>query len=500
MSTIFGSPNDAYALGSQVRVDTEAHEDLQKAVQEAPKDEAGKTDPLRVLQLAAQGAMQAGHVQVADKFLKQSQTYQAQSTETQLNEFKLQHQKTDAAISQLQTAGTPEDARKLIMSGPAPENVKMQLVSELSKIGDNPEAYKTWRKQHEDALLTTKERTEAGIKLLELARKDKHDEDTRKHQLEMERIAARRGAGGDGNSKEETYQEHKYQDRAFKLDDEYSAEKSRIRKLDPKKYTEADKNKLLTDAQIDYEERKADLENSRPTKSKTAPTAQDAPPEAVSILQSNPSKKAKEDFDKVFGPGAADKALKAATISSTQKTHDGYPARANSDGSYSTEVSITVTNPRLNNGKPTNIPSLWKGKEVDEETAVKNAIASGKNYKAYSSIDAAVTAAKDRSKAGGAGAGPQYKNELSDEEQLQEDLSKATGVQERNAIRNDYNVRQERKAKAAKQQEASAKTSKKIADTITKAKGLGLVPAGMSGSELKFIDPKTGKVVLESEL
>jgi hypothetical protein len=53
---------------------------------------------------------------------------------------------------------------------------------------------------------------------------------------------------------------------------------------------------------------------------------------------------------------------------SNAKTHDGYPARKNSDGSYSTEVSITVTNPKLNGGKPTNIPSLWEGKEVDEDT------------------------------------------------------------------------------------------------------------------------------------
>lgn len=85
-------------------------------------------------------------------------------------------------------------------------------------------------------------------------------------------------------------------------------------------------------------------------------------------------------------------------------THDGLPARANADGSYSTEVSITVTDPRLNGGKPTNIPSLWGGKEVDEDTAVKNAIASGKTYQSFGSVDQAVGAAKSRSEAGGAGA------------------------------------------------------------------------------------------------
>ena len=87
-------------------------------------------------------------------------------------------------------------------------------------------------------------------------------------------------------------------------------------------------------------------------------------------------------------------------------THDGLPARQNADGSYSTEVSITVTDPRLNGGKPTNIPSLWGGKEVDENTAVKNALSSGKAYQAFGSIDEAVSAAQSRSQAGGAGAAP----------------------------------------------------------------------------------------------
>lgn len=90
---------------------------------------------------------------------------------------------------------------------------------------------------------------------------------------------------------------------------------------------------------------------------------------------------------------------------STLLTHDGYPARRNPDGSDSTEVSITVTDPRLNEGKPTNIPSLWAGKEVDEDTAVNNALKSGKTYKSFDSIANAVKAAEERSNAGGASAG-----------------------------------------------------------------------------------------------
>jgi hypothetical protein len=91
------------------------------------------------------------------------------------------------------------------------------------------------------------------------------------------------------------------------------------------------------------------------------------------------------------------------------QTQDGYPARQNADGSYSTEMSITVTDPRLNGGRPTNIPSLWKGREVPQEQAITNALATRKPYAAFNSIDEAVQAAKARSAAGGAAAGPWQK-------------------------------------------------------------------------------------------
>ncbi len=83
-------------------------------------------------------------------------------------------------------------------------------------------------------------------------------------------------------------------------------------------------------------------------------------------------------------------------------THDGHPARKNTDGSFSTEVSITVMDPRLNNGRPTNIPSLWKGVEVDEDTAVQNALASGRRFTSFDSIEAAINAARARSAQKGA--------------------------------------------------------------------------------------------------
>ena len=110
--------------------------------------------------------------------------------------------------------------------------------------------------------------------------------------------------------------------------------------------------------------------------------------------------------DKSTGSKAVEGKIPSAKggMPTNAKTHDGYPARKNADGSYSTELSITVTNPKLNGGKPTNIPSLWKGKEVNEETAVANALASGAKYDSFSTIPEAVSAAKEKSKGGGAAA------------------------------------------------------------------------------------------------
>jgi len=129
-------------------------------------------------------------------------------------------------------------------------------------------------------------------------------------------------------------------------------------------------------------------------------------PTEVGSIKSNMLKKIDAQLStlQLEEPGAKKKVEAAPTVPTGAKTHDGFPARKNADGSYSTEVSITVTNPKLNDGKPTNIPSLWKGKEVDENTAVENALATGKKYESFPTIAEAVTAAKERSNAGGAGA------------------------------------------------------------------------------------------------
>lgn len=76
---------------------------------------------------------------------------------------------------------------------------------------------------------------------------------------------------------------------------------------------------------------------------------------------------------------------------------NGRPMLQNSDGSVSTEESITVTDPQLNGGKPTNIPSIWNGQRLREGQAVAAAMQSGQRFPAFGSIDEAVQAAQARS-------------------------------------------------------------------------------------------------------
>jgi hypothetical protein len=90
------------------------------------------------------------------------------------------------------------------------------------------------------------------------------------------------------------------------------------------------------------------------------------------------------------------------------KTHDGLSVVENDSGEVMSEVSITVTDPRLNKGKPTNIPSLWGGKIVDEDVAVTNALKTKKEYRSFESIDEAVNDAVRKSNAGGANAPATY--------------------------------------------------------------------------------------------
>lgn len=72
----------------------------------------------------------------------------------------------------------------------------------------------------------------------------------------------------------------------------------------------------------------------------------------------------------------------------------------NPDGSWSSEISVTVTNPILNAGKPTVIPSLWlvdgNAVQVNEDTAARYAVQSGLKFQSFDTMAAAEKFATDR--------------------------------------------------------------------------------------------------------
>lgn len=80
------------------------------------------------------------------------------------------------------------------------------------------------------------------------------------------------------------------------------------------------------------------------------------------------------------------------------------PLVENEDDTYSSELSITVEDPRINDGMPTNIPSMYGGKELSQEEAIAIVAdaggvdpETGRELKGFGSIDEAVQSAKSRS-------------------------------------------------------------------------------------------------------
>lgn len=75
----------------------------------------------------------------------------------------------------------------------------------------------------------------------------------------------------------------------------------------------------------------------------------------------------------------------------------------NPDGSWSSEITVTVTDPRLNNGQPTVVPSLWlvdgKPVRVNEDAAVDMALKSGLAFQGFPDMAAAEKFANDRESA-----------------------------------------------------------------------------------------------------
>ena len=90
----------------------------------------------------------------------------------------------------------------------------------------------------------------------------------------------------------------------------------------------------------------------------------------------------------------------------------------NDDGTRSTERSITITSPLINDGRPTNIPTIFvdrgkitaldavpglkEGSQELEDAAIDMALRSRQNFPAFGSIKEAVASAVARSEGGGA--------------------------------------------------------------------------------------------------
>jgi len=66
----------------------------------------------------------------------------------------------------------------------------------------------------------------------------------------------------------------------------------------------------------------------------------------------------------------------------------------NEDGTVSSIRSMSVEDERLNAGKPTLIPSIWDGKELDPAAASDRAVESGTKWPAYDSNEQATAASK----------------------------------------------------------------------------------------------------------
>lgn len=123
-------------------------------------------------------------------------------------------------------------------------------------------------------------------------------------------------------------------------------------------------------------------------------------PKAVSTLLATAAEQAKriKDLENKTGVGAIGSDYRQSLIA-TGENHPltGRPILRTPSGDVATEMGITVMDPRLNGGKPTNLPSIWGGKSLGDRDAVTAALNSGQKFAAYKSIPAAVKASKEHS-------------------------------------------------------------------------------------------------------
>ena len=86
-------------------------------------------------------------------------------------------------------------------------------------------------------------------------------------------------------------------------------------------------------------------------------------------------------------------------------TKKGRPLFQDSDGNFVSEKTVTVTDPRVNDGKPTNIPTVYDGRILTEDQAIQVVAeskgidpVSGEQLKPFDTIEEAIQAAEERSK------------------------------------------------------------------------------------------------------
>ncbi len=134
-------------------------------------------------------------------------------------------------------------------------------------------------------------------------------------------------------------------------------------------------------------------------------------------IETEPGSVTEDDLARVVGKGGEPKFVLPTPEQQQKNALTGELGQVKN----SSEISITVTDSRLNGGKPTNIPTLVKGQinidrltetleptEEQQEVAIKRAaerVAAGATLPSYASIDEAVNAAVARSDAKEIGGG-----------------------------------------------------------------------------------------------
>ena len=456
-------------------------------LKQAQSESGPGADLFTTYQKAGQMAMQSGNTRVADKFLKQANEYKGEALKQHITELKVHQGEVEALYQDLQGSKTKEDllgrVNKAAANGRLSEAEKLEYSGAINKLTD--EQVPAFIEEAGKKTLGYKEQLDVQSKIAHDALETEKFKETKRHNIQTERNqaqnASRRETPADKRKADiATYQEKKLIDQIDRIDDDarkatqaietkvagkgYDSVKAEqeIKAIEAKRKID----KQFAQKNLDKFRKETDGGSDKPEPKATTSTDTPPPADHVKYLEQNPTTENKASFDKEYGPGSADKALKGAkTPAKESPKEQAIPTLIHpSNGSTMKPEDVKGYADRNTNGDiPAALDILKRRQGFTEKTS-------------------------------------NSKKELTDEEQLAEDLSKATGVQERNAIRNDYNIRQDRKAKQAKQKAIAAKGKEKTEAAIAKAQKQGLVLSGMSGTQLKFVDPKTGKEVLESEL